>query len=70
MLRFFFFVMAYLTDYRAAADALRSGVTLGLADAALLCLVGAWLAVRGLRMSRGQQDSKAAAPATASKALE
>lgn len=62
MLRFFFFVMAYLTDYRAAADALRSGVTLGLADAALLCLVGAWLAVRGWRMSRGRQDRDVPAP--------
>ena len=64
MLRVFFLLVAYLTDYRAVADALHSGVTLGLANAVLLGFAGAWLVVRGWRMSRGQRDRDVAAPGT------
>ncbi|HYL65159.1 MAG TPA: hypothetical protein VE077_21300 [Candidatus Methylomirabilis sp.] len=47
MLRVFFFVVAYLTDYRAAAEAMHGGLTLGLVNAAVVCLIAGSLAVRG-----------------------
>jgi hypothetical protein len=52
MLRLLFFVMTYLTDYRTAADVLRSGFALGLGNAVVLGLVGGWMAIRAWWMSR------------------
>lgn len=69
MLRFFFFVMAYLTDYRSVAEALRSGATLGLANAAMLCFIGAWLALRGWRTSGNHQGRDVRGSAAASNRL-
>lgn len=52
MLRLLFFVMMYLTDYRAAAEALHGGLTMGLVNAAVVSLAGGWLGIRAWRMKR------------------
>ena len=46
MLHLFFFVMTYLTDYRAVAEVAHSGFALGLVNAALICVVCPCVVVR------------------------
>ncbi len=46
MLHTFFFVLSFVMDYNAAADALRGGFLLGLTDSCLVCVAVVWLSIR------------------------
>jgi hypothetical protein len=47
MLHTFFFILSFLMDYQAMADALRGGFLLGLINASLVCVVVTWRGFRG-----------------------
>jgi hypothetical protein len=46
MLRLFFFVMTYVTDYRAISDGMRASAAFGLMNAAAFFGVGMWIWIR------------------------
>ena len=56
MLHTFFFILSFLMDYQAIADALRGGFLLGLTNASLVCVVVAWMGFRG-RMAAWNRES-------------
>ena len=56
MLHTFFFILSFLMDYQAMADALRGGFLLGLINASLVCVVVAWMGFRG-RMAAGNRET-------------
>ncbi len=46
MLHTFFFILSFLMDYHAMADAFRDGALFGLVNASFVCVAVAWLSLR------------------------
>ena len=59
MLRVFFFVFSFITDYPLVAEIVRGSSTLGLANAAVLSFVGGCAAIRGWLVKRNRIASQA-----------
>jgi hypothetical protein len=57
MLHTFFFVLSFLMDYQALADALRGGFLLGLINASLVCVVAAWMGFHGRTAAWNRESS-------------
>lgn len=60
MLHAFLWGLSFLSDYRAANDALHSAFVLGLVNAGLLGLVGTLGLIRGWRVPRNRSGQAAA----------